>query len=604
MKKVYFFCGKLLIRYLVSLFVFWMIANSWVFALTIQQYDANIVLSEDGMIDVVETLRFEKPSKNDDLSIEWPMLTEYYVMGKRLPTSIDILSVTQNGTALAFETRREGRFIEIYTNLADNAVDKPLDKDTYAVRIHWQGKNYVYGLRDHDVLYLNVIKGQPFKTWLKKGIIALTLPPSVKVIESASHYGWHSSSMEVGKAALSLSDKIYFYTDQSFQYGNSFAISANFTKGVVSNVELSKADYLMAAILSYCWDFIEPIHIVVLFVALIMAMYLWIVHCTKTTLNNFSQNSLYDLSFPTVPLDKTFALVQTELSNQQLDRGNFALLADLNAKRFFNINRETSILTVEHYEYWQYSELTEAQQAFLKRLSSTGRTKHNILECDKDISDAMACMRDKLAEKVSLYQKLKFSMDKLLGLVLFGGLVWASNQFLDWVDYLVLLIPMLVSLKVIVPTISNRNGRSISYRDWAKMILVVIIGSIPIFILESQVTAIDLSWMGIIIFYATLLIPTVVLALIIHKILLPTWVVLDEYQDDYRAIMVFKQFLKQPKESDFDRLTPDIFEKYFPYAIVLEVDYEWLRLYRQLHPNHYHAEKLKVPRTTFSELAG
>jgi uncharacterized membrane protein len=194
--------------------------------LVIQHFDEEVIVSEDGTIDVTETIQAHFSGEN------WHGLyrmipTEYTnPEGLNYSLLIDHIAVTDSdGHSLKYEQSREGRYtkFKIYIPNADDS--------THTVVLHYRVLDAIRFFEDHDELYWNVT-GNDWEVPIQSANAHIALPAGVTGLHAIAYTGALNSRAQ--DAVVEVHDNaVDVHTTRPLSFHEGLTVVIGFDKGFV-----------------------------------------------------------------------------------------------------------------------------------------------------------------------------------------------------------------------------------------------------------------------------------------------------------------------------------------------------------------------------------
>jgi uncharacterized membrane protein len=194
--------------------------------LVIQHFDDEVIVSEDGTIDVTETIQAHFSGEN------WHGLyrmipTEYTnPEGLNYSLLIDHIAVTDSdGHSLKYEQSREGRYtkFKIYIPHADDS--------THTVVLHYRVLDAIRFFEDHDELYWNVT-GNDWEVPIQSASAHLALPAGVSGLHAIAYTGALNSRAQ--DAVVEIRDNaVDVHSTRPLSFHQGLTVVIGFDKGFV-----------------------------------------------------------------------------------------------------------------------------------------------------------------------------------------------------------------------------------------------------------------------------------------------------------------------------------------------------------------------------------
>lgn len=563
----------------------WLFIN-FVSADVIKNYHVDITVLEDGKIDVIETIAMDIDHEDIRLGIIRD-IPEYYSLYKKLVhTPVNILSVTRNGKPENYWIERRNNKAEVFTGAKEDLPQNyiPLGENIYV--IHWMSPNHIRGFVDYDELYLNAI-GNDWEFPIEKASVILHLPDSVKEIQSAAYYGKSGSTKKASVEVIS-PQLIKFTSPQIIGDYSGLTIATGFTKDVIPSVNLSPSIKILEKIVSYFPSFVKPIHIVLM--ALVVVLFIWWCFSfilQKIKLPKNQRAFMVRFTPPNMPLDKMIALRDSKMA--KFDRLISAFLVDLVQKKHIIFQESTKFIVANPIvDQNGLKDLTSGEQAFILGLQKKVGYQVSYGTYSEFLYVAFRRMIKPIEQYISQYYSSNMKFVGWIAFLLFVLWVVISCSIMGSQTMLLMLFPT-IGCGVFWIGLINFFNKPILRGFFSKIFILAFcvlfsagFSIAPWMILfgnfnnETNIQATLLGIIIIILFY-------IVLSLYVKmkKSIKP------EYVDEQQQVLEFIHFLRYTKSEEYKILTPELFEKYLPYAIAFDIDSHWVKLYQTLFPQEY-----------------
>lgn len=552
----------------------------------IKNYDVNITVLEDGMIDVVETIEMDIDHQDVRLGIIRDIPNRYSMYKQEIKTPVNVLSIMRNGQPENYWVENYGGVSEVYTGAENNHPDYYLPKGSNTYVFHWQSPNHIRSFSDYDELYFNAI-GNNWTFPIEKASVTLHLPDSVKEIQSAAYYGKSGSTKKASVDVIS-PQLIEFTSPQTIGNYSGLTVATGFTKGVIPSVNLSPSIKILEKAVSYFPSFVKPIHIVLM--ALVVMLFVW--WCFSFILQKIKlpkNQRVFTVRFspPSMPLDKMIALRDSKMA--KFDRLVSAFLVDLVQKKCITFQESTKFIVANPIvDQNGFKDLTSGEQKFILALQKKVGNQVSYGTYSEFLYVAFRAMIKPIEQYISQYYSSNMKFVVWIAFLLFVLWVVISVSIMGSQTMLLMLFPTIGCGVFWIGLISFFN-KPILRGFFAKVIILALcvlfsagFSIAPWMMLfgnfndETNIQATLLGIIIIVLFY-------IVLSLYgkLKKSIKP------EYVDEQQQVLEFIHFLRYTKSEEYKILTPELFEKYLPYAIAFDIDNHWIKLYQTLFPQEY-----------------
>jgi uncharacterized membrane protein len=193
--------------------------------LTIQSFDANIVVDQQGVVDVTETITAQFSGSWNGIYRSIPV--EYRTpQGFSWTLKVESLSATDaEGRALKVERSRERHYLK-------NRIWIPGARDTTrTIVIHYRVPNDIRFFEDHDELYWNVT-GDEWDVPLNKVTAKVTLPPQTTGIRHTAFTGAYGTDTR-DAVTTTQGNAVFLTMNRNLGFREGASIVVGWDKGVM-----------------------------------------------------------------------------------------------------------------------------------------------------------------------------------------------------------------------------------------------------------------------------------------------------------------------------------------------------------------------------------
>lgn len=557
----------------------------------IDRYDSNITVLEDGTIDVVETIQISTNHEEIKLGITRDIPTHYYFMNKEVATPVNVLSVMRNGKPENFWTQNNDGYVEIFTGSVDNVVDNYLDKGQHTFIIHWQSKNHIRSFENYDELYINVI-GHNWRLPINNAIVTLNLPQSVEAIQSAAYYGAQGRTDQI-KATQQTPQKIQFKAPEILGNGKGFTVATGFTKGIVPSIKANQLDIVVDRLYGSLPGYIHPFNLALWAILFVLLGYYWIVKKVHNALSPQTKR-VFTVRFdpPTGSLAEMFAILKPD--NDDVDRAILAILLDLHTKDLIKINHEAKAIQLGNNRSEKLSSIEQKiVNAIKKQRSALSFEKES-----KPWRELVVLLRRELSSlnqrcyssKMHRYWYAVFPL--IIGMII-SSIVFFFIPF----ELFFSLIFMGIALQLLlIPNIHSLYQKQ--QQNGLIRNIPALLGSIPFFLFGSIFVTVPFIFMmlatqesigarDLLIIYCLVVITVLAIRKVLMKIYAMINILNKKYGAMHQELLEFKHFLQYTKYEEYKIITPDLFEQYLPYSIILGIENTWIKRYQKYYPAEF-----------------
>src|SRR5574341_729000 len=194
-------------------------------SLVIQQFDAEILVNPNASIDVIETIRTQFTGSWNGIYRTIPV--EYRTpQGFNYSLLLDLTSVTDDaGIALRHQQSRERHYLK-YKIWVPGA-----DNATRTVILKYHVKNGLKFFEDHDELYWN-ITGDEWEVPIRSATARISLPPGVSGLRAVAFTGGYGSREQAARITLGESE-VSFRTTRGLNFREGLTVAVAWNPGVI-----------------------------------------------------------------------------------------------------------------------------------------------------------------------------------------------------------------------------------------------------------------------------------------------------------------------------------------------------------------------------------
>ena len=561
----------------------------------IQDYHVDITILEDGKIDVVETIKIETKHDEIRLGITREIPVNYYLGKKEVSTPVKIISVTRNGKPENYWTVRKSNQLHILTGEEKSLAEYFLAFGEHTYQIHWQSDNHIRKFGEYDELYMNAI-GTNWRLPIDKASATIFLPESVAEIQSAGYFGKGGSTAKAKVEVVSPTE-IRFTAPRALSRYEGLTVSTGFTPGKVAGVERDWTTKVLESIQNALPFQLSLTPIFILGAALILFLYWCVGLVIFRAITPKSQNA-FTVRFtpPNFPLEKIIGLFPTKKRNDK--QYLLAVLVELIRRNIIKITPENKriILTGEG----DFSNLSQSEKDVVATMEEQGGKiyyhRYNAgIEAmrNKALTPIHALMRKFYRSPMILFKWTAFFL--IVGYcVVFSEAISVISYF--FLIFMIVGIGLFISGMIAVLKALSSGKFSDVFGAIFQAPMLLLLGSVftwmPIswapdilFGLPRGVTD-TLIVNGIVMIAGIILLNSVsLLYLRLGKTIRP------EYVDEQQDVLEFEHFLRYTKKEEYTILRPEIFEECLAYAIIFNLEKEWLALFREKFPEAYEASR-------------
>jgi uncharacterized membrane protein YgcG len=535
----------------------------------ILDYVSHIKVKPDASLIVTETIKVQAEGRNIKRGIYREFPTVYNRGLGSVRVGFNLLSVKKNGRPEPYHTESASNGIRIYIG----SKDVFLKRGVYTYEITYRTDRQLGFFPDYDELYWNVT-GNDWRFTIERVKAVVQLPPGAKVVQHAAYTGLKGAKGKSFSYALDAEGRPTWTTTEPLPRGHGLTISVAWPKGVVSEPSASdKAGFwlrdngqLVAGLVG---------------LLLLFAYYLWA--WLKVGVDP-RRGTIIPIFTPPVGLSPASSrfVMKMKFDNKAFS----AAMVDMAVKGYLTINEEKeNDYSLRRKDGPSPESLSKGERRMGAELFQSKTKLELETKNHRRVSGAMNALKETLQEE---YEKANFSTN---GLYLLPGIV--------------LTLLTLVGMVLMAPDPGGAAGISLWLTIWSVgcYFLAIMVGKAwrRTRGAASGVGAIGITlfavpfFLGLIFglyvlsdfvtFWARFIIPIAVLITPLFAFLLkaPT-------QGGRRLmdkIEGFKQYLSVAEKERLNMLhppekTPELFERYLPYALALDVEQEWAEQFSEV----------------------
>lgn len=558
------------------------------FADEINRYHVDITVLENGKIDVIETLGVRTDHEMIKLGITREIPTVYYFMNKRVKTPVQVLSVTRNGKPENFWLENNSDYVEIFTGSVDNAVDNYLDKGQHTYVIHWQSQNHVRSFKDYDELYINAI-GHNWRLPIYNSAVNVTLPSTVRIIQAAAYHG------SIGATNLLTSTQendqtVKFLGPSQLGQGVGLTVAVGFTKDIIPSIEANGLDVMVDALYGELPAYIHPFNLVLFAIMLVLFGYYWLVKTIHRALSPQTKR-VFTVRFepPKGSLSYLFAILKP--NNQAMDQAIVAILLDMHAKGSIVINKAAKAIQLGADRQTPVDFVDRMVVKAIKKQKTALSFEEGSKpwrDLVKEMSSELYFMNDSYyRERLQRYWYAVFPLIIVM-------IVSSVLCFFIRVELFLSLIFVGIALQLLlIPSVKaiwqkKRAGGFVScIPTIISRIPFLAFGAVfvtlPFFVIFVDVVK-QIGSRDLLIIYLLVIATLLTIRKLLIKLYSKVNVLNKKHGEIHQELLEFKHFLQYTKYEEYKLVTPEIYEQYLPYSIILGVEKTWLKRYQKYHP--------------------
>jgi uncharacterized membrane protein YgcG len=514
----------------------------------ILNYQSNIIVQADSVILVTETIQVRAEGNQIKRGIYRDFPTDFRDrFGNRVKVSFDVLSVKRDDRTESYHTVQRSNGVRLYIG----HKDRLLNPGVFTYEITYSTDRQLGFFEDHDELYWNVT-GNGWDFPINNAAAAISLPPGIpkNKIELTGYTGLQGSKGKDFTAGFDPSGKPVFETTRQLQPREGLTIVAGWPKGFVAQpTRAQKASYLLG----------DNRGLLMGIIGLVILMIYYLVIWYRVG-RDPEEGTIIPLFEPPHNLSPASMRYVREMG---YDNETFSsAIVNLAVKGYLTINKGTKYYTLTKQETADEALLTKGERKVGNKLFK-GRSTPLKLENKNHqrIKDAIDALKQSLSED---FHKVHFKTNRkylgpgaLISLVILFMAGFAGAETKGPLLFITLWLSIWTTAVISI---------------WAarRYFMALIFTGAEVFAI------IGFLRMGTGGFIALILVIVGVNALFHWLLKAPTRVgrqLLDKIEGFRMYLSTAEQHrlnLMNPPEK-----TPELFERYLPYALALDVDQEW-----------------------------
>jgi uncharacterized membrane protein YgcG len=504
------------------------------------------------------------------------------IFGDRKSADFKITSILKNGKKENYKTKNDGSIRSIYMGNEDIM----LNPGVYTYEINYQTKGQVGFFKTYDEIYWNVT-GSEWDFEIEKASATIVLPNGALAGNTACYTGPRGSTSKNCSININPDQSVSFQTTESLPSGSGFTVASAFTKGIIhrpSNFELFYQDYLKITL--------------ILLLLISLGTYYYI------SWSRYGRDPEEPVIIPSfnIPNNWSPALLRY-FYIKKIDDKSFAIsIINMAVKKVIKISKGAGPKK-EDYAVEKSTGLTNVLSKEEDAIYVRFFNKRNRIYINKSngstINAAKNAHEDRLKPQLDLKGFFISHKKSLIKSTLITLAVFVV--FMVFVETGTPLLLLFLSPFVVIGGFCFFAGFKMIGESVPVGIFLIIwgagFGGVPLYMLLSNLSKLPI--ISLIFIVAS----TIMYALYVYLIRAPTVAGTDVIS----KIKGFKMYLETAEEHRLNMLnppehTPELFEKFLPYALALDVENAWGAKFEELlnetdySPDWYEGDKFYYPR--------
>ena len=506
------------------------------------------------------------------------------IFGDRKSADFKITSILKDGKPENYKTKNDGSIRSIYIGNEDIILNPGI----YTYQVNYQTKGQIGFFKNYDEIYWNVT-GSEWDFNIEKASATIVFPKGALPGNTACYTGPKGSTIKNCNVSINPDHTVTFKTNENLPSGSGFTVAAAFTSGIIhrpSNLELFYRDYMKIAL-------------TLLLLIGLGTFY----HDSWYRYGRDPENSVIIPTF-NIPNNWSPALLRY-FYIKKIDDKSFAIsIINMAVKKVIKITRGAGNVKDDYAiekSAGQPNVLSKEEDAIYVRFLNNRNRIYINKSNGSTINAAKNAHRDRLKPQLELkdfFLNHKKHLIKATGITL-GALV----IFMVLVETGTPLMLLFMSPFIVIGGFCFVWGiKSFSQSIPVGIFLTIWgagFGGVPLYMLLSNLSKLPIVSLVFIVAVA------IMFSLYIYLIKAPT----VTGAEILNKIKGFKMYLETAEEHRLNMLnppehTPELFEKFLPYALALDVENAWGAKFETLlnaadySPDWYEGDRFHYPHIT------
>ena len=550
-------------------------------------YDVNIRILPDSSIDVVENIVFYVEGRDIRLGFERDFPLSYYSGISKVSTPVDVISVKRNAFEENFWTEDIDGFKRLFVGAEYDSPENRLPVGLHSYEIKWSGLGHIQGFKDYDELYFNAIgTGWFFK--IEQATGKVTLADGTELKQSAAYFGKQGENNPA--IAQQLDERtIRFAAPRILEAEEGLTIAVGFTKGVLTPA-VTQGVYarFLDSIIKLGSPYLVLKTVIVILAGFFTLLYYLVVW------NRYGKDAPLGTIVPTYKAPENLSILKAAAMLGADSKTSFASsLVSLAAQGFISL--QSNKITVQEL-YNEKKPALEEEAEIIKQINGKP------ISLNKYNSKFYNAFNDYTKRQNALSKKLNINNRTFcfLGILVF----LASLYFLSFGTpliglYLIMMLLSAIYVPFLLFCLFIISNKSIV----AGILTFLFVFAHGLASMSGVMVSVgNLSFIQLTVFMCVwflLLAMHYFFAKIMNK---PT----PEGTQILTSLAGLRMFISATDENRYKLITPDIFEKNLPFAMLFGLEKKWVDEFQIIHPEYepswYDPSKGKFDRSMFHNL--
>ena len=536
-------------------------------------YHSHIAVHQDGNLIITETIKVLSAGDKIQRGIFRTFPTKYKdLYGNTVRVKFEILKITKNGYEEPFHTENVSNGVIIYIG----SKDVFLSPGEYTYTIVYQTSRQIGFFDDFDELYWNVT-GNDWDFVIERAEAVIELPPGARIINKIAYTGIQGEQRKNYAIGYDATRSVKFTTTRPLSPGQGLTIAVSWQKGIIAEPTMEqKIGYLFS-------DNQNSLAALVGFIILL----LYYIQVWSRVGKDPEKGVIYPQFAP--PPGFSPAATRYVMQMGYSDRAFSAAIVNMAVKGFLKITENNGSYTLAKTDS-DYSQLSAGE----KRIAHKLFANRDIIELKQKNHVTVQSAISELKKTLKLdFEKIHFrrNSDKMLpGIIIsiltFAAVIYYSSEREGAAFMTVWLAGWTIGTGFLVYMVINswRAVLSATQTSASEKAGAVIITLFSLPFIGGELVGI-FTFVSMTSPLAVVLVLSVIVTNLVFYRLLKAPTILGRRMMDH--IEGFKMYLETAEEARLDMMTsphktPELFEKFLPYALALDVENNWAKKFNDV----------------------
>lgn len=541
-------------------------------------YHSDIYVLENGKIDVTEHIAVEVENNRINLGIYRDLPTSYVMNGTKYKTPVKVLSVERDGVPENFWIEKHGSNSRIQIGPKYDSGSNKLSKGSHIYKIRWLSQGHLRPFKDYDELYFNVT-GNNWDFEIARATAKVVLPENVKIKQVASYYGPKNSTNQAISAIAASNVAIFSSLDKPLLQHEGLTIAVGFTKDIIPIYqEPDISSKFIYQIVKLGAPFLSPQSASLLLITFGVLIYYLIVW------TRFGKDE--DLGVVTPIFNSPDSVSPAKASivwngkRYNEDKTFFASIISLASQGFIKINDKSISKVKNEDKTIQYEEEKEIYDKIFSTSKTVSLGKYNakVSSAFRLFTKVLKKWKDKYIKTHNKFIWYGIIVQILLFFVIPYGKT--TGAAFGVIALLVLFYSPFYSSFITL-------FRAKSYMSSLLIAAFIIPHSVSFIISMPAVFISGENTLDILNLQYFVFLIICLLSILLHFLF---YYLMDKPSIEANKILKdlygLKMFMDTVEKERYQKITPSIFEKNLPYAIVFGMETKWFEKIKELYPTY------------------